>query len=150
MMLNAKPSELAAVVGVIDPDANTAAALSTGWVDMRDFAALLGIVMAGDLGASGTLDAKFEQATSSGGAGVKDVTGKAITQLTQAGTDSNKQALINLRAEELDVENGFRYARLTMTTATATSDSAAMVLGLHPARGPASDFDATTVDEIVG
>ena len=149
MNLNAKPSELAAVVGVIDPDANAAGALSTGWIDMRDFGALLAIVMAGDLGTSATLDAKFEQATSSGGAGVKDVSGAAITQLTQAGTDSNKQALINLRGEQLDTDSGFRYARLTMTTATATSDSGAVVLGFHPARGPASDFDATTVDEIV-
>ena len=150
MMLNAKPSELAAVVGVIDPDANSAATTTTGWIDMRDWGSLLAVIMAGDLGSSATLDAKFEQATSSGGAGAKDVTGKAITQLTQAGTDSNKQALINLRAADLDVDNGFRYARLSHTVGTATSDSGAVVLGFLPARGPASDFDAATVDEIVG
>jgi hypothetical protein len=80
MMLNAKPSELAAVVGVIDPDANSAATTTTGWIDMRDWGSLLAVIMAGVLGSSATLDAKFEQATSSGGAGAKDVTGKAITQ----------------------------------------------------------------------
>lgn len=149
MFQNAKPSELVAVVGNIDPDANAAGAYSTGWVDTRDFGQLLAIIQAGDLGASATLDAKLEQATTSGGSGVKDITGKAITQLTQAGTDSNKQSLINLRAAELDVDNGFRYVRLTMTVAVATSDSGAVLLGVHAARGPASDFDAATVDEIV-
>lgn len=150
MNLNAKPSELAAVVGCIDADAYAANTYTTGWVDMRDFGAVLAIVAAGDLGTSATLDAKLEQATSSGGAGLKDVTGKAIAQLTQAGTDSNKQSLINCRAEELDADNGYRYVRLSMTVAVATSDAAGLLLGFHPGRGAASDFDATTVDEIVG
>lgn len=149
MNLNAKPSELAAVVGVIDPDALAASTVTTGWVSMRDFGAVLAIVMAGTLGASATLDAKLEQATSSGGAGAKDIDGKDITQLTQAGTDSDKQVLINCRAEELDVDNGFSYVRLSMTVATATSDCGGLLLGMFPARGPASDFDAATVDEIV-
>lgn len=150
MMLNAKPSELAAVVGNIDPDAYAASTVTTGWVSMRDYGALLAIVQAGDLGSSATLDAKLEQATSAAGAGAKDITGKAITQLTQAGTDSNKQVLINVRAEELDVDNGFTHVRLSMTIGTAASDAGGMLLGFHPARGPASDTDATTVDEIVG
>lgn len=149
MNLNAKPSELAAVVGVIDPDALGASTVTTGWVNMRNFGAVMAIVMAGTLGTSATLDAKLEQATSSGGAGAKDIDGKDITQLTQAGTDSDKQVVINCRAEELDVDNGFAYVRLSMTVATATSDCGGLLLGLFPARGPASDFDAATVDEIV-
>jgi hypothetical protein len=150
MNLNMKPSELAGVSGVIDPDANAAGTYTTGWVAMRDWQSLMAVIMAGDLGASATLDAKLEQATTSGGASAKDVTGKAITQLTQAGTDSNKQVLINLRPEELDVEGGFDYVRLSMTVAVATSDSGAVLLGVYPTRGPASDVDAATVDEIVG
>lgn len=150
MMLNAKPSELAAVVAVVDPDANAAGTIDTSWVDMRDFGALMAIVMAGDLGASATLDASLRQATDSSGTGAKAISGKAITQLTQAGTDSNKQAIIQVRGEELDVDNGFRYVSLRFVTATAASDGGAVVLGFHAARGPASDFDAATVDEIVG
>ena len=102
MNLNAKPSELVAVVGNIDPDANGAATYTTGWVSMRDWHAVLAVVQAGDLGASATIDAKLEQATDGSGTGAKDVTGKAITQLTKAGSDDNKQALINCRADELD------------------------------------------------
>jgi hypothetical protein len=149
MMLNAKPSEVVGVVGNIDPDAYTAAAYSTGWIAAKDFQSFVAIVQAGDLGTSATLDALLQQASDGSGTGSKAITGKAITQLTQAGTDSNKQALINLRPEELDVDNGFTHFRLTMTVGTATSDAGAIVLGMFPARGPATGVDAATVDEVV-
>lgn len=143
------PSSLAGVAGIIDPDAYAAGTYTTGWVDMAKFSALLAIVMAGDLGSSATVDAKLEQATSSGGAGAKDITGKAITQLTKAGTDDNKQSLINLRADELDVNEGFRYARLSITVGTAACDAGGLILGMHCRYGSASDNDLTSVDQIV-
>ncbi|WP_300535738.1 hypothetical protein [uncultured Mameliella sp.] len=146
-MLN--PSDLAAVVGVIDPDANSAATYTTDWIDMSTFQMVMGIVMAGTLGASATLDAKFEQATDSGGSGVKDISGTDITQLTKAGSDDDKQVVINLHADDLDLANDFTHARLSMTVGTATSDAGAVVLGMSPRYAPASDNDAATVDEIV-
>lgn len=148
-MQNALPSERIAVVGNIDPDANTAGTYTTGWVAAKNFHSFLAVIQAGDLGTNATLDAKLQQATSVAGAGAKDITGKAIAQLTEAGTDSNKQALINLRTEALDVDNGFAFVRLSMTVATATSDAGAVLLGFDSRFGPASDFDAATVDEIV-
>ncbi|MHA1572154.1 MAG: hypothetical protein ACTSWM_10050 [Alphaproteobacteria bacterium] len=147
--VNILPSSQAAVVGVIDPDANAAAAYSTVWIPMIDFEAIQAIIMAGTMATSSTLDAKLQQATSAAGAGAKDITGKAITQLTEAGTDSDKQAVINCRADELDVDGGFTHVRLTMTVAAAASDSAAIVLGHYPHYGPASDKDLASVDEIV-
>ena len=45
----------------------------------------------------------------------------AYAQLTQAGADSNKQAVINLRQVELDVAGGYSHVRLTLTVATAAS-----------------------------
>jgi hypothetical protein len=144
---NIKPSDRAPVLAVIDPDAYTAATYTSGWVDMSLWESLLAIVFAGTLGSGATLDAKLEQATSAAGAGAKDITGKAITQLTQAGTDSDKQAVINCQSEDLDVEGGFRYARLSMTVGTATSDAGGVVLGMDPRYAPT---DATTVDEVVG
>lgn len=123
-------SERLAVVGALNPGAVAAGTTSTGWIDMAKTPALLAIVMAGAIGAGGTIDAKFQQAMSAAGAGVKDVAGKAITQLTQAGTDrSNKQAQINLREEELDLANGFSFARLSLSVATATSGAGAVVIG---------------------
>ena len=144
---NILPSNRAPVVGVIDPDAYAAAAYSTAWIHIGTYKSIMAIVMAGTLGSSATLDAKLEQATTSGGAGVKDVTGKAITQLTQAGTDSDKQAVINCRDDELDVANDFDYVRLTVTVGTATSDAGAVVLGLDSPVQPAADL--SSVDEVV-
>lgn len=144
---NILPSNRAVLAGVIDPDAYAANTYETGWISMVDFASIQAIVMAGDLGASATLDAKLEQASDSSGTGAKDISGKAITQLTKAGSDDNKQAIINCRAEELDVDNGFTHVRLSMTVGTATSDAGALVLG-HDARYAPED-DLSSVDEVV-
>lgn len=145
---NIKPSNDAVLAGVIDPDLNTAGAVSTGWVNMGQFDAIQAIVMAGTLGTNATLDAKLQQASDASGTGVKDISGKAITQLTQAGTDeSDKQAIINCRSDELDVANGFCYVRLTMTVAVASSDSAAVVLGHYARYQPAADV--ASVAEVV-
>lgn len=150
MSFSSLPSDRVAVGGVIDPDANTAAALTSDYLDMRQFGSAMALIMAGTLGASATLDAKLVQATDDSGTGVKDITGKAITQMTQAGTDeSDRQAIINVRVEELDVNNGFAFVAIVMTTGTATSDSAAVLLGLDPRRGTASNNDLASVAEIV-
>lgn len=149
MNSNLKPSDAVAAVGAIDPDATAASTVTTGWVSMADWGALLAIVMAGTLGTSATLDAKFEQATDGSGTGAKDIADSDITQLTQAGTDSDKQALIEVFADQLDINNGFTHVRLSMTVGAATSDAGAVLLGFYPRQGAASDSDAATVDEIV-
>lgn len=145
-MINALPSEQQAVVGIIDPDVYTANTYLTAAIDMAKFESIQAIVMAGTLGTSATVDAKLTASATSSGS-YSDITGKAITQLTEAGTDSDKQAIINLRAEELT--EGLRYVKLSLTVATATSDAGAIVLGANPRYGPASDSDLTSVDEIV-
>ena len=147
--MNALPSERVAVGGVIDPDANAAGALTSDYISMANFRTAMAICLCGTMGSSGTLDMKLVQATDSSGTGVKDVTGKSITQFTDAGTDSDKQAIINVRADELVVANGFDHVAIVLTTATATGDSGAVLLGLDPRSGPASDNDLASVDEIV-
>lgn len=150
MSPNLKPSQRVAVLGVINPQSQAAGALSTGWIDASRWNNVQAILLAGALGASATLDGKFEQASSSGGTGAKDVSGAAITQLTKAGTDDNKQAIVNLRADSLDINNGFRWVRFTATVATAACLTSCVVLGFDGRFEPASDLDASTVDEIVG
>jgi hypothetical protein len=144
-----RASDIAAVAAVIDPDAYSASTVTSGWVSMSTFRQIMAIVFAGTLGASATVDAKLQQATDSSGTGAKDIAGKAITQLTQAGTDDDKQAVINCRADELDLDNGFDYVRLSITIATAACDAGGVILGMNPGYGGASDNDAATVDEIV-
>lgn len=145
MTNNALLSESIALVGIIDPGANAAGTLTTAWIDMSVWQQLIAIIMAGTLGAGGTLDAKFQQATDSAGTGAKDIPGKAITQMTQAGTNmSSKQRQINLHAQELDRTNGFKFVRLSLTTAVATGASGAVVLGLNARYSPVTPVASVT------
>ncbi|MEL6375056.1 MAG: hypothetical protein AAFR04_13945 [Pseudomonadota bacterium] len=146
---NLLASDRFAVVGAINPASHAAGDVSTGWVSMADFHSLLAVVHAGTLGASATLDAKVEQAQDATGTGVKDVEGRAITQLTQAGGDSDKQALINLRSADLDFAEAYTHVRLTVTVGAAASQAAAMLFATDPRYGSASDNDALSVAEIV-
>lgn len=145
--LNQLPSEQCAVLGAIDPDAYTEAAYDSPWVALALWDRIQAIVMAGDLGSSATLDGKLVAAINSNGDSPADITGATITQLTQAGTDSNKQAIINLATDTL-AGTAYTHVRLTMTVGTATSDAGAIVLGFGPKYAPASDNDAATVDSI--
>lgn len=148
MNANVLASDRAVLAGVIDPDVTAAGDVSTGWVSMADFESIMAVAMAGTLGSSATFDAKLEQATDSSGTDAKDVSGKAITQLTQAGTDqSDSQAIINCRAEELDITNGFTHVRLTITVATATSDAGGFIIGMNGRYQPVADV--STVAEVV-
>lgn len=147
-MTTQKPSDEIAVLATIDPDAYTANTYVSDYASAEYFEEFLAIIEVGTIGASGTVNAKLRQATSSTGAGVKDITSKAITALTEAGTDSDKQALINLRADELDRANGFKFVCVSMTN-VATVDMGALLLGIKPKHGPASGHDLASVDEIV-
>lgn len=147
-MLYALPSEEIGLVGVINPASYAAGTQTTGWVSVKDFQTFMAILTVGALGTSATVDAKLEQATSSGGAGAKDVTGKSITQLTQAGSDSNKQVIIDLRHSHLDIKNDFSYVRLSVTVAVAASILGAVILGVHAQNTPVTSLDLSTVDEI--
>jgi len=150
MLHNQLFSEEVGILGHIVPAHATAASYSTGWVDLSIWAIVAGIVSVGVLGSSATIAAKLEQATSSGGAGVKDITSKAITGLTQTPTDnSTSSQIINCRADELDIVNGFRYVRLTITVGTATSDIVGLLMGIGCKYGPASDHDDTTVTQYI-
>jgi len=141
-MLN--PSQRATIVAVIDPQ-SSAAAKSSGWIDATTFLNYLATVSVGALGEDATVDAKLEQATSNAGAGAKDVAAKAITQLVAG----SKQAQIDLKQEDLDFANGFKFFRLTITPATAATLIAGTVQGFDAAYGVAGDNAADSLAETV-
>lgn len=138
-----------AVVDCIDPDANTTGAITGDIIDMMKFEQVMFVVMAGALGTSATLDFQVYQGDSAAMGNAKVISGAAITQLTEAGTDSDKQAIVVVKQADLDEAGGFRWIRGTLTVGAATSDSATLGLGYFPTYGPASDYDLTSVDEIV-
>jgi hypothetical protein len=144
---NFKPSELVTPLAVIDPVSQAAGTVTTGWISAANYVSFLGKLSVGALGASATVDAKFQQATDSSGTGAKDVAGSAITQLTKAGTDDNKQVWINLRSDRLDKNNAFTHIRLSVTVATAACLIYAEVLGIGPYQDPGTPV--TTLDEVV-
>ncbi|MDE2441949.1 MAG: hypothetical protein KGP14_13075 [Betaproteobacteria bacterium] len=142
--VNARLAEQLSVLATIDPVSQGAGTVTTGWIPAANHERFLALVQTGVMGASGTLDAKLQQAQDSGGTGAKDVTGKALAQIVKASGD-NKQAEINLRAEELDLANNFTYFRLSITVGTAASLIAASVLGGVAKNGPASALNQAGV-----
>lgn len=141
-------SEALAVVATIDPDAYGTGTQNTDVIDMRYHRRVIFIVMAGTLGSSATLDFAVKGDTASNGSFTDTITGKSITQLTDGGTDSDKQAIIEVTAEEAAAQ-GFRYLRGLATLGAATSDYGVVALAGHARYSPASEYDLATVDEIV-
>lgn len=130
------------IVGVVDPDANTATTYLTAAIDMQDYEQLVGIVQVGDLGASASVSLAFQSASTSGGS-YSTISGKTLTVGgTSPNTGSNTQETLSLRSAEVTSNN--RYVKALMTVATATSDCSAIVLGKARHR-PASDFNISTV-----
>ena len=140
--------EQVAVVGRIDPDAYATGDQTSTVIDMMYWREILIVVQAGTLGSSATLDCVVKGDTASNGSFATTITGKSITQLTQAGTDSDKDVVISVSAEDVAAQ-GFRYVRATMTVGVAGSDAGAIILGWRSRYAPVGDFDLTTVDEIV-
>jgi len=154
-MLNQRASEAAGVVGIIDPDAYAPGNFDTGWIDASRFHRFLAAILVGDIAATGTVDALIRIASNGSGAGAEAATGKAITQMTQVGNDSNKQALIDVKPEDLKgatlsfKDGSATHFSLRVTLGTAGADMGAAVLGLGPRYAPASGHDLSSVDEIV-
>ena len=141
---NARIAEVTSLLGTVDPVSQAAGTITTGWLSAANHERFLALIQTGVLGTSATVDAKLQQATDSSGTGVKDVTGKAIAQIVKASGD-NKQALINLRAEELDSSGGFAYFRLSITVGTAASLVGAAVLAAVAKSAPASALNQAGV-----
>lgn len=149
MFPNSKASELLSVLATIDPSNQAAGTATTGWISVANHHGFLAEVQTGALGASATLDAKLQQAVDSSGTGAKDITGKSITQLTQAASGSSRQALINLKPEELDTVNGFGFVRLSVTVGVAASMTSAQLIGVNPRYAPADSQNQAAVAQVI-
>jgi hypothetical protein len=148
MFPNAKGSEELSILATIDPASQASGTVTSGWINVANFHALLAIVETGILGAAATLDGKLQQAQDNIGTGAKDVTGKAITQIVKA-TGDNKQALINIKPEDIDNANGFGFVRLSLTIGVAASIVAGKLLGVNPRYATADAFNQAAVVQII-
>lgn len=144
-------SEYVSVIAAIDPSNNATSLGSDVW-DMENFEKVMAVVSAGAFGTAGTVDAKFLESATSNGTYTTHVASKSITQLTEAGSDDNKQAIINMNAAEVAATT-MRWAKLKLTCGGTTNYISAIVLG-WPRRTLAfttiAAHDVSSVDEIVG
>lgn len=148
MNTNIKLNERLAVLSTLDPASIGPGTVLTAWIPAANFHTLAALIETGVMSLNGTLDAKLRQATSSSGAGAKDVTGKAIVQILAA-AGSNVQASIELRGEDLDASNGFAFVALSVTVGTASSIVGAQLVGFNARYLPASQFNAVSVVQAV-
>lgn len=142
-----RANERCALIGTIDPDAYSTGEELTDAIDMQDFDRVLFIVMAGTLASTAELDFAVVASETSGGS-YAALDNAAITTLTQAGTDSDKQALVEVKAIDV-LTAGKRFIKGSMTLTTAGGDAAVVALGFDPHYGPASMYDLASVDEVV-
>jgi len=101
----------------------------------------------GEMQTGATLDAGLQQAQDNVGTGVKAIAAKTITQLTQAGGDSDSIVCIELQTEELDVDGGFDFIRYYLTVGVDAVECAATLFGCESRFMPVSVANWT---EVVG
>ena len=147
MLASNKISEGIAQLTNIAPVSQGVGTVNSAWVPTKNIHLIAAVIATGVLGASATVDAKLQQATDITGTGAKDITGKAITQIVKA-TGDNKQAIINLRSQELDTNNGFAFVRLSITVGVAASLVSAEVMAV-PRYMPADTLNQAAVVQVV-
>lgn len=148
MHSNLRPSQVVAFVGTVPPSSAAAGIQLSGWIDISQFEALMGVIQNGALGTSATVDAKFRQALDNTGTGAKDVAVTAMAQNVVA-TDNNKMNIINLLARDVDFANGFRYVALSITVGVAASLVSGIVIGINERFGPAALQNNAAVKQVV-
>lgn len=145
-MYTARFTEQVAFLDRMDPDSFPAAEYNSGYNLLQQYHRAVVILMVGDMGTGATVDMDIEQATDTSGTGAKAISGKSITQLTQAGSDSNKVVVVEIRTEELDVDGGFDCINAEVTVGTEAVELALLILGTEPRYPP---VPTTTLEEVV-
>jgi hypothetical protein len=148
MYLNQKPSESVSVLATLDPASVAASTVLTPYAPIKNHFAMLALIDVGAFGASATVDVKLCQAQDATGTNVKNITGKAITQLVAAG-GNNRQALINMKAADLDTEGGFAFVSVSVTVGTSTAIISVALLGFLAHYEDAALFNQAGVAQVV-
>lgn len=147
MTVYASPAERLALLAAVIGTANSTPLL-TSWVTAKNAGQLLLVVALGDMAAE-TIDISIQQATSSGGAGAKNL--KAAVQLaSSAGANDSKQVIIGVDANDLDVDGGFSFVAGRVVTGGATGGTVGiLVFGEGLRYMPGSLVDNASVVQVV-
>jgi hypothetical protein len=151
-----KASDKIAIIARVSPNALTAETYASDVFDLSKFHAFAVVLATGDVGNNGTVVVKVYANTANAASGGTQLTSKVFTASNFTGSGSGTaggsyhEGVINLDAGEFrDALDGARYGYVTVTTATATSDAAVIVLGIDPRYAPASDYDLASVLEVI-
>lgn len=136
-------SEVCYPLGRINP-ASYNSEQNTGSVSVRDYHRIAIVIHAGVLGQN--VDVDVEQATTTGGAGLKALAANSKDIALTATTDNNTVSVIEIRTEEFDVAGGFDCINLEMTPAGSSSIFGAIIYGIVPryAPAPTTNYDTIT------
>jgi hypothetical protein len=113
------------VVNHLTPLSRAANTYDGTGVDASLYTEVTALVSAGAIASTGTLDCKLQESDVVG-SGYTDIVGAAITQLTQAGSDSDKCASISVNL--CLRSNRKKYIRAELVTANAAAVCAVVLL----------------------
>jgi len=125
------------------------------WVSMAEFRSFMCLVKLGAWDATDDLDTcKLEQATSSAGAGKKDLTtsGSALNYDTANPVDAaGDTVILQCQADDLDVSNGFAFVRVYLAEAdnTGVDNVSAVYVQIDPRNASSVLQGAAVVGSLV-
>lgn len=109
-------------------DSRGPVAHQSNWLDMETYHRGFLLLNVGDMVQGATLDCALWEAQDNTGTGAQAITGKAITQLTQAGNDGDDLVGVELRTEEMTP--GYKFVQVRMTIANAAVEVGYTYFGL--------------------
>ena len=132
------------LLAVIHPDLHQGTYYSP-WIDMAGRHKAIAKIYVGDIGQAGTVDVELQQAQDANGTGAAAIAAKAITQLTQAGGDSNDSCAINLRTEEMNAGANYTHIRARLDVLVASANVCVVLEGNVPRYAPVTQTPWTEV-----
>lgn len=147
-MITFRAHDLAALAGVVDPQSVNNSSVSSDWIDLSKFRAVLFVLMAG--ATDTTIDFKLQEAKDASGTGAQDIPGRSISALS--GADDNKQAAIAVNGDQITRNSGYRFVRGVANLGNGSTGGviAVAALGLCPRYGPAVDSRHPDCVQVVG
>jgi hypothetical protein len=118
------------------PDSMAANTYTSARVSLAKYHRAVLVLSVGDMAAGAKLDVALYQATAASGGSTKAITGKAITQLTQASGDGNDVFCIELQTEELDVTGGYEHVYVVAVVDTDAVEYGWTLFGIQPRYAP--------------
>lgn len=144
-------SEAHALLTTLHPVSVGISTVDSSYVSLANYNRAVLCLNVGVIAGGGSLNVQIRQATDTAGTSVKGIPTtagqtKLITALTQAGGDGNQNLLIELRTEELDVDNGFDCISVRYTVAGAAVLMSFELYGLEPRYKPVG---TTAYDQVI-